>query len=270
MSTRTKSILGAIVPTTAIWCLSSSFLCGDNPQAGGQGTAAAPTLEETRLTMGKWVETQQIISKERNDWQQGREVLQGRVELVKKEISTLQEKIQQAQTSVDEAKKNKNELDAENDRLKSDGARLTDAVTRLETELRRLMKTVPEPIRAKLAPLYERMPEDPSNTRASTPERFQNVLVILGELNKANTEISVSYEVRKLTDGSSSEVKAVYVGLAQAYYVSASGEAGIGRPSADGWTWEPSKAVANDLLTALEILQGKHTPAFVPLPVKIQ
>jgi hypothetical protein len=80
----------------------------------------------------------------------------------------------------------------------------------------------------------------------------------------------VNYEVRTLADGKPSEVKVVYVGLAQAYYVSARGEAGIGRPSADGWKWEPSKAVADDVLVTLEILEGKHSPAFVPLPVKLQ
>ena len=96
------------------------------------------------------------------------------------------------------------------------------------------------------------------------------MLGILNELNKANNEITVSYEVHDLADGKPSEVQAIYVGLAQAYYVSASGEAGIGRPARDGWKWEPSKAVAGDVLMALEILQGKHTPAFVPLPVKLQ
>ncbi len=97
-----------------------------------------------------------------------------------------------------------------------------------------------------------------------------NVLGILNEVNKANGEITVTFEVRELAGGKPSEVRVLYVGLAQAYYVSASGEAGIGRPSPAGWVWEPSKAVANDVLTALEIVQGKHTPAFVPLPVKFQ
>ena len=44
----------------------------------------------------------------------------------------------------------------------------------------------------------------------------------------------------------------------------------IGRPAADGWKWEPSKTSAREILVAQEILQGKQTPAFVPLPVKIQ
>jgi hypothetical protein len=53
--------------------------------------------------------------------------------------------------------------------------------------------------------------------------------------------------------------------------VSARGEAGIGRPTLQGWTWRPGdKALASDVALALEIIQGKHTPAFVPLPVTIQ
>jgi hypothetical protein len=63
----------------------------------------------------------------------------------------------------------------------------------------------------------------------------------------------------------------MYVGLAQAYYVSAAGEAGIGRPSPTGWQWESSSSsVGNDVLMAMDIIQGKHTPAFVPLPMKLQ
>ena len=63
------------------------------PLAGPlQDPRADSSLEETRLTMGKWIETQQIISKERNEWQQGKEILQGRLELVKKETAGLEEK----------------------------------------------------------------------------------------------------------------------------------------------------------------------------------
>jgi hypothetical protein len=236
----------------------------------GGGASSAPTLEETRLTMGKWIETQQIISRERNDWQQGKEILKGRVDLVRKEVATLEEKIRQAEQGAAQGDGKKQELQAENDTLKTAGKQLADAVTAMEADLEKLFPSLPEPLKAKLQPLRQRIPEDPASTRVSVAERFQNVLGILNELNKANNELSVVYEVRTLADGKPSEVRALYVGLAQAYYVSAGGEAGIGRPAEDGWKWEPSKAVAGDVLTALDILQGKHTPAFVPLPVKIQ
>ena len=232
-----------------------------------ENISAPPTLEETRLTMDKWLETQQIISKERKDWQQGKEILLSRLELVKKEVATLDEKNKQAESSVTEANKKRSELLAENDQLTAAGAQLTGAVAGMEREIRQMFKQLPEPVQTKLQPLYQRIPEDPSKTRVAAAERYQNILGILNELNKTNNEITVSYEVHNLADGRPSEVKAIYVGLAQAYYVSARGEAGIGRPTADGWKWEPSKSVARDVLMALEILEGKQSPAFVPLPV---
>jgi len=250
----------------AVLCVSSS-----EARSGGQdGAGAGPSLAETRLTMGKWIETEQIISKERNEWQQGKEILAGRLELVKQEVAALEEKIKEAQAGVAEAQRKRDELAAEGDELKAAGAQLTEAVGGMEGEVRRLFKTLPDPIQEKLEPLYQRMPADPAGGRVSAPERFQNVLGILNELNKANNEITVSYEVHTLADGRPSEVRAIYVGLAQAYYVSAKGESGIGRPTAEGWQWEPSKAVSGDVVVALEILQGKHTPAFVPFPVRIQ
>jgi hypothetical protein len=249
------------------------LVCGQTlltAQAGAGAADKSPSLEETRLTMGKWIETQQIIAKERKDWQQGKEILLGRLELVKKEVSTLADKIKLASASVAEAGKRRGELQAEQDQLKAAGARLTEIICGLESEVRKMSKSIPEPIRARLQPLYLRVPDDPAKTRASTAERFQNVLGILNELNKANNEISVSYEVRTLADGKPAEVRVMYLGLAQAYYVSANGEAGIGRPTLEGWVWTPSRAVSADVLMALEILQGKQSPAFVPLPVKIQ
>lgn len=228
-----------------------------------------PTLEETRLSMGKWIETQQIISRERNDWQQGKEILNSRLELVRKEAATLDQNIRAAQERISDSEQKRDELLTQSAKLEALGAQLAEAVTSLEGELRRLHPSLPEPIQQKIQPLYERMPADEAaKARVSVAERFQNVLGILGEVTKASSDITVNFEVRTLSDGKPSEVRAIYVGLASAYYVNASGEAGIGQPSENGWKWEPSKAIADDVLTAFDILQGKQSPAFVPLPVK--
>jgi hypothetical protein len=232
--------------------------------------AAKPSLEETRLTLSKWIETQQIISKERNDWQQGKEILQSRIELVGKEVGVLNEKITQSQAAVVESNAKRDQLIAENDLLKSSTSQLANAVTVMEEQVRKLSKLMPEPVAARLLPLLQRIPVDPTNTRVSTAERFQNVLGILTELNKVNSELAVTYEIKTLADGSSSEVQVLYIGLAQAYYISPRGEGGIGRPTEDGWKWEPAPATSNSILKALEIIQGKETPTFVPLPMKIQ
>ena len=248
---------------------SSSTTAAKTPDATPP-QAAKPSLEETRLTLSKWIETQQIISKERNDWQQGKEILQSRIELVGKEVGVLNEKITQSQAAVVESNTKRDQLIAENDLLKSSTAQLANAVTVMEEQVRKLSKLMPEPVAARLLPLLQRIPADPTNTRVSTAERFQNVLGILTELNKVNSELAVTYEIKTLADGSSSEVQVLYIGLAQAYYISPRGEGGIGRPTEDGWKWEPAPATSNSILKALEIIQGKETPTFVPLPMKIQ
>ena len=238
---------------------------------GADQTTTAPTgLEEARLRMSKWIETQQIISKERNEWQQGKEILVSRLDLVKKEIASLREKVKEAEAGIAETNANRQKLVSQNDELKATGAQLAQSVTGMEQGIRRLMKSLPEPIRTKLEPLYQRIPEDPANTRVSVAERFQNALGILNEVNKANNEITVNYEVHTMANGTPTEVQVMYVGLAQAYYVSGKGESGIGQPGEENWTWNPSNAIAADVLMALEILQGKHTPAFVPLPVTLK
>jgi hypothetical protein len=252
----------------------SAAVCFVSMAAGpaGQDLHAGDTarLEETRLAMGKWIETQQILSRERKEWQQGKEILLGRLELIQQEIATLEEKIAQAKSDVVEVDKKRDELNAEYERLEATNADLSAKVGGMEAEVRRLIQAVPEPIRARVQQLIQRLPADSENTDISVPERFQNVIGFLNELNKANNEITVSYEVHELEGGRLAEVQALYVGLAQAYYVSASGEAGIGRPTLEGWQWEPSASIAGDVLKALEILQGKHSPAFVPLPVRVQ
>jgi hypothetical protein len=230
----------------------------------------AAEIEATRATLSKWMETQQVISKERREWQQGREILQARLELIKNEVAGLQQKIKQTESTVAEADQRRAALQAENDQVKATAAQLAETVAEFEAKIRELNPRLTEPLRTKLQPLYQRIPEDPKKTRVSVAERYQNVLGILNELNKANNEINVVFEVRNLADGKPAEVRTMYVGLAQAYFFSSKGEAGIGRPGAAGWEWQSANDQARNIELALEILANKHTPAFVPLPVKIQ
>ena len=269
MRRRRKPNPGTIALIAAVGLLTSgaSFVAQD---AGGAASGSPATLDETRLTMDKWLQTQQIISKEAREWQQGREILVDRLQMVKTEIATLQESIAAAQAGVTEAARKRDELQAANTALKATGTQLVEGVAAMEGEVRRLFRTLPEPVRTRLMPLYQRIPEDAGKTAVSAAERYQNVLGILNEVNKVNSDLTVGFEVRDLADGRPAEVQTLYVGLAQAFYVSASGEAGIGRPGPDGWTWEPRNAIAGDVLLAFDILQGKHSPAFVPLPVTLQ
>lgn len=220
--------------------------------------------------MDKWIETQQIISKETKEWRQGKEILTDRLDAIRQEAAALEEKIKQAQANIADVEKKRSELVAARDQVQGVRAHVAEVVTGLEGDVKRLYRVAPETLQTRMAQLHQRIPEDAATTKVQLAERIQNVLGILGALNTASNEINVFYEVRALEGGRPSEVQVIYVGLAQAYYLSAGGEAGIGRPSVDGWQWEPSRAIAGDVHHVLEILQNKQSPAFVALPVRIQ
>jgi len=237
-------------------------------------TAQAVTrdgVDNVRATLEKWVEVRRVISKEKQEWVLGKEMLNERIELVQREIASLREKIGQAEASISDADKKRAELVVENDALKSAAATLGGIVTHLEARTAALIQRLPDPIRERIKPLSQRLPTDPNQTSLSLSQRFQNAIGILNEVNKFNREITVTSEVRTLADGSAAEVTAMYVGLGQAYYTGANGTAaGVGRPSETGWTWEPAGDAVAPIGDAIAILKNEKGAGFVPLPVKVQ
>ena len=79
----------------------------------------APIIEATRETLTKWVETKQLISKEKSEWASGKDILEDRVRLAQAETTTVREKLKEISTAVAEAQKKRDELAAQNDKLKA-------------------------------------------------------------------------------------------------------------------------------------------------------
>ena len=228
-------------------------------------------LEAAKLNLEKLLETKRLISQEQKDWRLGRELLADRISVLERELGALKTKtaLTTNETAVLDVKFA--ELRAQNEQITAAVTRMRDAVSGLETRLPQLLARTPEPVRERVKPLVQRLPQNPADTKTSMPERFQNVIGILNEIGKANGEVTVATEIRTLGDGRPTEVKTLYIGMGQAYYVSAKGEAGIGRPSAtNGWEWVPANALATRVTDAMQIMQNKATARYVPMPVKIQ
>jgi hypothetical protein len=238
--------------------------------AESDATTGAAAPDAARASLAKWVETQQLIAKEKQDWQQGKQILESRIEAVNGEIAALTDRLAESRRIAAEAHGKKAGEIAENGSLQKAGSELASWVAGLEACLRTLEARLPEPLLQRVKPLYDRMPTDPSATNVSLAERYQNVVGISNEVGKFNTDITMVTEVRTLSDGKPAEVRTVYVGLAQAYFVSPKGDAGIGRPGASGWEWTVDREFAPQIEQAVEVLQNKAKPRFVSLPVKVQ
>ncbi|MBC8206777.1 MAG: DUF3450 family protein [Kiritimatiellales bacterium] len=233
-------------------------------------TADSHGVDGVRAALEKWVETRKVISQEQRDWALGKEMLSERVELVRQEIDSLKEKIADAENSISEADKKRAGLVEANEKLKEASGALAGTVLTLEKNTQTLLARLPDPIRERVKPLSQRIPENVEETKLSLAERFQNVVGILNEVNKFSREISLTSEVRSLPDGTSAEVTAMYVGIGQAYYASADGKsAGTGTSSDGAWIWTPANDAASEIAEAIAILKNEQVAAFVQLPVEI-
>ncbi len=236
-----------------------------------EGPVVRDSVEDTRAALEKWVETRKTISKEKQDWALEREILEERIKLVQREIKSLREKISEAEKSISDTDEKRAELMDENNKLKSASEMLTGTVTELEAKTIALNKQLPDPIRERVKPVSQLLPDDPNDTQLSLAQRFQNVIGVLNEVNKFNLEITVTSERRTIAGGKEAEVTALYVGLGQAYYTGANGTiAGVGRPSEQGWNWIPADEEADKIADAVAILKNEMVAGFVPLPVKVK
>lgn len=239
---------------------------GPGGDPGGERPVAA-----TRNALEQWVELRKVISQEKRDWAEGRELLADRIEIVRREIAARRQQIEDARASIGTADEKLAELVAERDGLKAASTSLDGSAAALEERTLALLGLVPDPIRERVKPLSQRFPEADAATKLSLSERFQNVVGVLNEVNKFNREVSVSSEVRDLAGGTTAEVTALYVGIGQGYYVTADKRAaGVGRSGAAGWEWAPANDAAAEIAEAVAILQGEAPARFVQLPIRIE
>jgi FtsZ-binding cell division protein ZapB len=230
-------------------------------------------LEMTRETLGKYYETQKLLSKEKADWKLAHELLKDRIALMKGELEALKQKTKEEGEKITDADRQRDELVKQNDALKEVGQVQEEGVRELEKRTLALLPRLPEPLLAKIKPLADRIPKPGAETKQSLSERYQNVIGVLNETNKFNTDIVLATERRKLAEGVEAEVETLYFGLGQAYYAGAGAtaqHAGVGRPGPTGFEWTPEPKAAPEIARAIGMQKNEQVPGYVGLPVQIK
>lgn len=231
---------------------------------------AADSLQDTRNVLDQWVETRQITSKEKSDWQLEESILTDTKSLLKNELSRLNETLKTLESSATAADEDRSKLTAEKDMLSEASAVVESTIADLETQMKQIITTLPEPLVNKIKPLIRRLPEDPANTTLSLGERVQNIVGILSQADKFNTTITATSESREISEGKVVEVRTLYWGLAMAYYVDASGTyAGIGFPGSNGWEWPQIDGSGAAIQNLLNVYEGSEEIQFVEVPARI-
>ena len=229
---------------------------------------AQTEVQETRLTLEKWVEMRGAISKARTDWQTDKEILEQTITLYERELASLA--AQMSNVSTNNAQVLKERAEAMEDRRASEEAidRARQFAVEFEVRLKQVMLQLPEPLQGIVRKEIARMPENPADTKMLAAERVQVCVSILNELDKFNSAVNLFSEKRKNDRGEEVAVDTVYVGLGAAYFVNEANDfAGMGAPSVAGWEWTANPELAATVRQVVKIYRSEHAPSFVKLPV---
>jgi septal ring factor EnvC (AmiA/AmiB activator) len=233
---------------------------------------AKPQIEDTRNVLGEWVETRQIISQERSEWQTEKAILTDTVDLLSNELERLEQQIADLEASATVADEERAELTAQRDALSAGSNAVLQNIGELEIQLREIAAQLPAPLVDKIKPLTRRLPDAPENTKLSLGERVQNVVGILSQAGKFNSTMTLTSETQELDNGKRIQVSTLYWGNAIAYFVDDSGAyAGYGTPGDDGWEWTQLDEAGAAIRELLAVYDGSSDSIkFVEVPARIQ
>lgn len=238
--------------------------------AGPAALSAAPQLAETRSTLKEWVELKKIVSEEKNKWVVEKQSLNESIDLLKDEIRKIEEAIVEYESEASDADKVREDLTQQENELKQASAIVKETIVDLEAEMLEIIKYLPETLQEKVAIPTSRIPKTQREIDASRlTDRILNVIAILTEIEKFNSQVSVVNEIRDIS-GERVRVDTLYIGLAVAYYVDGTGsEAGYMVPAKDGWERVEDNTLASDIADAVAMQRREGTIRFVDLPFSI-
>ena len=228
---------------------------------------AQTPLKQVQEAASTWAELRSETTRLNTDWVTEKEILDAsisaleiRAELLESERDTLL-----AQTSQD--RRELAEQVAEN----ADTARKLEAssaeTVRLATRLMTLQASLPPRLATALELPYRSLGEE----NITPTERLQHITTILNRSQQFNQSYVLAEEIISPTPGSEPRLlEVLYWGLAQACaFDRASNEAFIGRPTANGWSWQPQNGLAADVAEMIAIYRDQAEPRFHTIPALI-
>ncbi len=239
--------------------------------AGSFAQYSSQNIEEPPSMIEKWVNASQLISQESSAWREQKVIMTFKINLLLKEIKALEEQIEESRKDVELADAKRIEMEAEENILRSASEVVEVAIPRYEEALRQLAKSFPGPLLEKTSNLLAQIPVDPENTSLKDSKRVNIILGILHEVDKFNGAVTVASELREIETDKTVEVKTLYLGLAQAFFVDSHQKvAKAGRLEDGQWVWREQNEYAHDIWTAIAMYENVVKPAlFMELPITI-
>ena len=225
------------------------------------------TIRDTQEELTTWVDTKKVSAEAKATWESEKVIVADLISLLEQEKEKLTTRISMLEANTDSTDTLRTKLNADKEALLKSTKALELVVPDLEDQIRSLIVRLPAPLLEEIQPLLIRLPEPEVNTRMSISQRLLTVVGTLNKIDKFNSGITLTTEIRTIGD-KSLEVKTLYYGLAGAYFASESaGYAGIGTPGEAGWEWVERPEYKKQIINLIDTYEGAREATFVELPV---
>ncbi len=243
--------------------------------AGGSSSImGAEILTKARSTLEKWVEARRILAEERTQWLAEEKTLNEDIAFLKSEIEDIRKDIADSEQDVTTADSEQNEMSQSIEIQEQALEEIRRAVPEFEKRILDLSTIFPSVFREKVSTQLRRIPDPNSNRQldVSLEDRVQNIISILQNIEYFNKVVTPSSELREKENGEILEVKTLYLGFGQAYFVDENQiNAGFGYPVIGrGWVWQDRPEIAEAVGTAVLAADNRHPAEFVEVPVEIK
>ena len=240
-------------------------LCAFAPALFSEETL--PTVRGYEELVSKLVDFRYQLSKEKQGWKEQEAWLKQEKELLLKEKEMLEKEIASAKEEDVSAKIERAALIERKKVLQESLDRCLPAITRAEVDLKRWQKLLPT-ILSK--PLRKAFDELEKGKERSISKRLRIILSLYEEIERLGNGVHLVKETLVVASGKKREMDVIYLGLAQAFAVSADNKiAGISRPTGNGWKWDWCPEIAGSVRKAIDSYNSREMAEFVHLPVKV-
>ncbi len=232
--------------------------------------AASNKVEQTDNLIQKWLAIEQQRNAMINDWHQQEPLLKQRLVLLKQEQAQLERNLNSASVNDSEVEKKRAQLLKSQNNMESGQALLEKSLVDYFQVIAEIQPQLPPP----LFNAWQKKLAAAEFTSADITQKLNTLLELLEQLNDFEQRISHAETALMLpTEQGEKEimVQQLYIGLAQAWYVSLDGTiVGRGIPEKSGWRWQPDNSVDGEVvLNAITMIERRSEAQFLQLPISL-
>lgn len=235
--------------------------------------AYADQVNDIRNFLKEWIAVEKNISREKENWRQEKELLNGILSSLDQEERVLRETIEAAEQDSSRADEERLELISRREAYQQSSNRFREKLVLFERQAAQLIPRLPTLLRDEIGLMTNRLYLAETGNY-SLSERAQNLINLLSAIQEFDSSITVANEIRQIQNGEEIAVKVLYLGLSRAFFADqANRVAGIGLPvqggSDDGWQWIEQIDLSGDINRAIEIYENNSVPELVQLPLSV-